>query len=472
VSDAPAAAQLATWGASLDAADLPAPVAHAAKRHLLDGVGLALAARRYGSATPSVSVAEGLGGPAEATPLGGAVQVSAPAAALADGALVHAIDFDDTHAGGLVHATAVVLPAALAVGEERGASGADVLTAAVLGYETVCRVAAATPHGFHARGLHATQVGGVFSSAATASRLMGLDADAMTHALGIAGSSAGGLLEFLTTGASTKQLHPGAASLSGVLAARLAAAGATGPATVLDGPHGVYAALSARPADLDVVTGELGERWETTRIGIKPYPSCQLMHATLDALRPLLAEIEAAGGVDAVREIVAYVHPDSAPTVCEPAERKVRPRTSYDAKFSLPWSVGALLVDRDVTVDTYDLDSVLRPAVGDVSARVRTVVTHLGDPALPAADAPGKVEVHLVDAAGATRTLTGEVPCSLGTSEHPLSDEQLLGKFLGNTLDTAPARELADLVMNLEKQADLSAVIDAAARAAAASTGE
>ena len=188
------------------------------------------------------------------------------------------------------------------------------------------------------------------------------------------------------------------------------------------------------------------------------------MHATLDALRTVLDGVSA----DDVREVVAYVHPDSAPTVCEPVEVKVRPRTSYDAKFSLPWSVGALLVDRDVTVATYDLDSVLRPAVGDVSARVRTVVTHLGDPSRPAADAPGKVEVTLTDGS----TLVGEVPCSLGTSEHPLSDEQLLGKFLGNTLDTAPARELADLVMSLEKQADLSAVIDAAARAAAASTGE
>jgi 2-methylcitrate dehydratase PrpD len=454
-----AASRLAAWGSALRAEDLPADVRHAATRHLLDGTGLTLAARRYAAATPSLTVAESLGGPAEATPLGGQVRLSAPAAALADGALVHALDFDDTHGGGLVHATAVVLPAAFAVGEATGAAGLDVLIASVIGYEVVCRVASATPHGFHARGLHATQVGGVLSSAAVAARLTGLDATTTAHAIGIAGSSAGGLLEFLTTGASTKALHPGSASMNGVLAARLAAAGATGPDTVLEGPNGIYAALSARPADVDSVTAELGSRWETTRIGIKPYPSCQLMHASLDAIRTLREQIP---GADQVDRVVAYVHPDSAPTVCEPVDVKVRPRTSYDAKFSLPWSVAALLVDGDVTVATYDLDSVLRPGVGDVSARVETVVADLAGTGTQAADAPGKVEVTLRDGT----VLTGTVDASSGTSANPLSDDQLLAKFLGNTGDTADSRELADRVLHLQDQPDLSGIIDAAARIA------
>ena len=460
---APAAATLASWGTALRPEDVPAPVRHAAKRQLLDGVGLALAARRYNSAAPSVDVAGALGGPPEATPLGGDVRISAPAAAMADGALVHALDFDDTHGAGLVHATAVVLPAAFAVGEQVGASGLDVLVASVFGYEVVCRIAAASAHGFHARGLHATQVAGVFSSAAVAARLLGLDADVATNALGIAGSSAGGLLEFLTTGASTKQLHPGAASFSGVLAARLAAAGATGPSTVLEGPKGIYASLSARPADVASVTSGLGERWETTRIGIKPYPSCQLMHATLDAVRTVLDRIPAARDVV---DIVAAVHPDSAPTVCEPADVKVAPRTSYDAKFSLPWSVAALLIDRAVTVGTYDLASVQRPDVAELSARVRSVVTELGGAGVQAADAPGEVEIRLRDGT----VLVGEVSASAGTSANPLADDALLAKFLGNTGDTTAARELAARVMALDEQPDLSAIIDCARRAA--STGE
>jgi 2-methylcitrate dehydratase PrpD len=335
------------------------------------------------------------------------------------------------------------------VGQSVRASGADVLAAAVFGYEVVCRIAMATPHGFHAQGLHATQVAGVFSSAAITAKLTGQNLETATNALGIAGSSAGGLLEFLTTGASTKQLHPGGASMNGILAARLAAEGATGPSTVLEGPHGIFNALSARDADLTAVTGELGSRWEVTRITIKPYPSCQLMHVTLDALRTVLDHIPSA---DAVQSINAYVHPDSAPTVCEPADVKVRPRTSYDAKFSLPWSVAALIVDRDISVDTYDLDSVKRPAVGDVSARVNSIVT----PATGvAADAPGKVEVTLTDGT----VIVGEIERSLGGPDRPLSDEQLLTKFYGNCGGQTPAAEqLAQRIMNLAAEKDLIAI--------------
>ena len=164
-------ARLAAWTSGLRLADVPAPARRAALRHLLDGVGTALAARRAGVVDPAVAVARGLGGPAQAPVLGDRDAIGSAAAAFGTGALVHGLDFDDTHAGGLVHATAVVLPAAFAVGLERGATGAEVLAAAVAGYETVCRVAAASPHGFHARGLHATAIAGALSSAVVAARL-------------------------------------------------------------------------------------------------------------------------------------------------------------------------------------------------------------------------------------------------------------------------------------------------------------
>jgi 2-methylcitrate dehydratase PrpD len=454
MSEPTAAQTLAAWGLGLTCDGLPAEVRRAAVRHLLDGVGLSVVGHTSGAASPSLQVARALEGRPEARILGDAGFISAPAAAMADGALVHAIDFDDTHGGGLVHATAVVLPTAFSVGQQASAPGRDVLTAAVFGYEVVCRVAMASPHGFHARGLHATQVGGVFSSAAVTAKLVDCDLATTVNALGIAGSSAGGLLEFLTTGASTKQLHPGSASLNGQLAVRLAAAGATGPETVLDGPHSVYAALSARPADLDAVVGELGERWETTRIGIKPYPSCQLMHTSLDATRQVLDRIPSA---DAVAEIVAQVHPDSAPTVCEPVDRKVAPRTSYDAKFSLPWSVAALIVDGDVGVPTYELDSILRPEVAALSAKVRSVVTPTDG---VAADAPGRVDITLTDGT----VLTGEVARSAGGPDNPLSDDALLAKFFGNVGgETAASRELADRVLGLADEKDLTRIHDLAA---------
>lgn len=443
----PTAAALAEWGVALRDDDVPGGIREAAIRHLADGFGTAAAAVRSGAVAPAVEAARRLGGPAESTLLGSSERIGSAAAALASGALVHALDFDDTHTGGLVHPTAVVLPAALAVGEAVGASGRDLVTAAVVGYETVCRIAAAVPNGFHDRGLHATSAAGVFSAALVAARLTDLGGARATDALGIAGSCAGGLLEFLGSTASTKQLHPGLASMNGVTAALLAGAGATGPATVLEGPRGLYAALVGAPPDLEVVGGDLGRRWETGRIGIKPYPACQLMHATLDAVAAAVAgrELRPAD----IAEVVAAVHPDSAAVVCDPDRDLARPRNSYDAKFSLPWSVAALLLDGSVSESTYAAASVRRPEVAALAAAVRT------EPAPSdrvAGDASGRVRIRLHSG----ELLEGAVDRSAGGPDSPLSTESLRAKFLANVGGGPAARRLWQSLVGLDELSDLS----------------
>lgn len=451
------ARELATW--ALGVSEVPQEVRHAAVRHLLDGFGNAVGGYRSGSAAPAVEVARGLGGPAEATILGTTVKISAPAAALANGTLVHALDFDDTHAGGLIHATAVVLPAAFAVGEQTGASGEDVLLAAVVGYEAACRIAGAAPHGFHARGLHATMVAGVFSSALVASRLTGLTVDQTVNALGIAGSQAGGLLAFLGTGASTKQLHPGFASQAGIIAARLAAAGATGPETVFDGPHGVFDALAAGPVDAHGIVAGLGTRWETTRIGIKPYAACQLSHVTLDALQAAMDREELKA--DDIESITAQVHPDSASVVCDTSRDLTRPASPYAAKFSLPWSAAALVVDGSITLATFDPDSIVRDEVADLAARVLVEVT---DARGFAADAPGHVVVALRDG----RRIEGTVSRSAGGPDNPLTDEALRRKLEGNVAPNGAGQQSAALIAAIEafpEQPTVDALVAAVAAA-------
>jgi 2-methylcitrate dehydratase PrpD len=415
----PVAAELAAWTCGLRSDDLPEEVRRAVDRHVLDALGAALAARRTGSAEPALTVAYALGGPPEAQVVGGGVAIGAPAAALATGALVHALDFDDTHAGGLVHASAVVVPAVLAVGQQVGASGEELVTAAAIGYELICRLAAASPHGFHARGLHATGIVGPLAAAAVAGRLLGLDPDTLTDALGIAGSSAAGLLEFLGTGAATKQLHPGMAAANGILAARLAAAGATGPGSVLEGRFGIFASMSARPVDLDSVLAGLGRRWEATRITVKPYPACQLLHATLDAA--------IASGVPAseIDRVVVSVHPDAMDVVCEPRAAKVVPTSSYEAKFSLPWSTATAFLDGRVDVDSYRPPASDRPEVRELAGRIDVAVTPME---VVAADAPGRVRV--VTRAG--RCVDSSVLASIGTPARPLPDELLVAKFRTN----------------------------------------
>lgn len=456
------APQLAAW--AVGPLQIPDEVVHAALRHLLDGLGNAVAGARAGAAAPAVTVATGLGGPEESTVLGSRTKISAPAAGLANGTLVHALDFDDTHAGGLVHSTSVVLPAAFAVAEQVGATGRQIVEAAVVGYEVACRVAAAAPNGFHSGGLHATMVAGVFSSAAVASRLMGLSAEQTTHALGIAGSQAGGLLAFLATGASTKQLHPGFASQSGILAARLAKAGATGPESVFDGPHGVYdalapAAMAAGKVDPTSILTELGSsdpaHWQTTRIGIKPWPTCQLAHATMAAAQDALAQVGAT--VDDIVALHARVHPDSAAVVCATDRDLTRPVSGYAAKFSLPWSVAAILTDGVVGVDTYAPEQLSRTEISDLAGKISWDVVPSD---VVAADAAGDVVVTLADG----RTVTGHVDRSPGGGSNPLSDDGLFTKFAGNV--GALADDLAGAVRTLPEAADLTVVLTLAAQAA------
>nr|AIU93774.1 hypothetical protein LRS1606.340 [Rhodococcus sp. NS1] len=452
---------LAQWAHDLTIADLPDSVRHAVARHLLDGIGNAVAAQRLGYGHAAWTVADALGGPPEARPLTGTRALSAPAAGMATAVLVHALDFDDTHAGGLVHATAVSLPAALAVGQQVRATGAGVLTAAAIGLETACRLGAASPHGFHGRGLHATAVVGPFAAALVAGKLSGSPVSVLIHALGIAGSSSGGLLEFLDTDADTKALHPGSATLGGILAARLAAVGASGPASVFEGRRGVYASMSERPADLAVLTAGLGTDWEATRIGIKPYPSCQLMHVTLDAVASALADttVDPAQVVD----IEVHVHPDSVPIVCGPNAGIAAPRSTYDGKFDLPWSVAALVHDGRIDVATYTDASIARDEVLATARTVRVVEAPTDG---PAASAPGHAVITLDNG----RVFEGKVEGSRGTVALPLDDAQLLAKFAANCGEHPRAMELADRILGLADEPDLTPILDLAADIAPASS--
>ncbi len=442
-----AAERFAAWALSLRAGDVPAPVRRAAARHLLDGTGTAIAAARTNAVRSVVEAATSWGASDGATPIGARTTLPAPNAALVNGALVHALDYDDTHAGALVHATAAVLPAAFAVGEETHATGADVLVAAIAGYEIVNRLGAAVTHGFHAHGFHASSVCGVFGSALIASRLYGLDVARTTNALGIAGSLASGSLEFLSTGSATKQLHPGFAGMNGILAARLAAAGAEGPATIFEGEHGLFRSFTGATVNAEQLTSGLGSRWETEHITIKPYPACQLSHASLDALRD--AGPVAADDVDA---IVFEVPPDAVPIVCEPAANKQRPRTLYEGKFSLPYCAAALLIDKALTIDAFDEEKLRRPNVLALAARIRH---HTRDFDGPPADAPGIAEITLRDG----RTLRGEVKQSRGTPENPLTEDEIVAKFVANCGGIANAEQLAQRILDIESVRDIGALV-------------
>jgi 2-methylcitrate dehydratase PrpD len=447
-----AARQLANFAAELDFDDIPEDVVAAAKLHALDALGCGLAARALGESGYAIAAALELGLEGPATAIGVEHGLPAHEAAFVNGTLCHALDFDDTHAASVVHVSASVVPAALAAAQLHGASGTDMLAALVAGSEVSTRLGAAAGGLFHARGFHPTGVCGVFGATAAAARLRGLDAETTTNALGIAGSMASGLLEFLADGSETKRLHPGWAAHAALTAVRLAAYGATGPGTVFEGRRGLYGAyLAGAEVDLEGQLAGLGERWETVAIAFKPYPACHYVHAPVDALAQILQEVPLEAGD--VSEIVAFSDETGVPLVLEPLEDKLRPRTPYDAKFSLPYCLAALLVHGRLGVESFTDEAIAEEAVLELTPRIRYELKHYA--AAPDAFPGG---VRLVRGDG--RTFERELRYQRGGSENPMSTDDVLAKYRANALLALPPDAVSELeaaVLDLESQPDATA---------------
>jgi 2-methylcitrate dehydratase PrpD len=441
--------RIVEWAFGLDLADIPVEVRAAASQHILDGLGTAAAACRYQKGGAATTVALGFPAPSESVVIGAGARVPAPWAALANGARMHALDYDDTHANALVHPTAVVLPTVLAVGEACGSSGADVLVAYVAGVEVMIRLGAVVRNGFHSSGFHATSVCGVFAAALVASRLAGLDEQAAISAMGLAGSEAAGSLEFLSTGSETKVLHPGLAAMQGVLASRLAQAGADGPSTIIEGRYGLFRSYLKHDVGPGEVTGTLGADWQAPAVTVKLYPACQLSHASLDALTTLLGEIASPEIVDS---ITFKIPTDAVPVICEPISAKIKPRTAYDAKFSLAWCAALLICDRKMDLTSFDPDRLDRP---DVLALARRVHYRPVDSQLASAASPGTVEVLLNDGRvlNATHLPQGGAAIEVAIKR----------KFNANIADEVRAQQLTQCVMGLEDEPELCSLSNALA---------
>ena len=449
-----AAEQIAEFSVSLDLDAVPPSVVENAKLHLLDVIGCGLAASGIGEATAARAVLERDGGRPEATVIGGSDRLPAPAAAFANAVLCHALDFDDTHADAIAHVSVTAGPAALAEAEATGASGRELLAAFIAGSETTARIGMAAPGAFHAHGLHPTAVCGVFGAAAAAARLHRLDAARTTSALGLAGSMSSGLLAFLDDGTPTKPVHAGVAAHGGVLSARLAEAGAEGPASVLEGRFGLFRAFLAEDIDIAAQVADLGERWETERSAYKAYPACHIMHGALGAAELLLPQVTAAG-IDAVEEIVAIVPPGAVPMILEPVESKLAPRSDYEGKFSLQYSVAAMLIHGRVNLRTYQDDSL---ADERVLALARRVTYETAEFPTASRAFPGGLRIRLADGT----TLEEVLPYQRGAPESPLTPAQVQEKFRDNASferDAASALELERLICSIEDVPDVRAVL-------------
>ena len=243
---------------------------------IIDVVGIAVRASLLDTSRAVVGFAADQGSAPQATPIGAGQAMSAAEAAFVNGVLAHSLDYDDTHLPSILHPSASVVPASLAVAEWQGAPGPALVDAVAVGLEVTVRLGMGGYDGqarqsvYFERGQHATSICGAVGSAAAAARLLGADAQGIAHAMGIACSMASGIIEANRAGGTVKRLHCGWAARAGVTAAQLAARGITGPPTAVEGRFGLFQAFLGDQADCGAVTAELGEHWEADRIFYKP----------------------------------------------------------------------------------------------------------------------------------------------------------------------------------------------------------
>jgi 2-methylcitrate dehydratase PrpD len=423
--------------------DFPVDVLADGRLHLLDAIGVALASAGTGVAAPYLEAAATLGGMGPATILGLRATRDASTAALLNGGLMHGLEFDDTHVASIVHGSAVVAPAALAVAQEENAGGADLLRAYILGWEVLVRIGLAAPGAFQARGFQVTSVGGALVAALQAAEILRLDEDRTVAALGIALSQASGVFEFLTNGSSVKSMHPGWAAHAGVMAARLAAAGLTGPETALDGRMGLFnqftndgaAAVERFAASL----ATLGRQWHIAEAAYKFLPCCHYLHPYVEALDQL-------GAVTAshVRAVHCLVAPGAAPIICEPWSRKQAPATGHEARWSLPIVVAARLVDGTIGHATF---------AAPPSMPVRDLATRVSWSPLQPSAFPHRFEAEMTVTFSDGRQQRCRIDDVFGGANRPASADQVKVKFRTNAalfLDAAAVARLEEAIGTID----------------------
>ncbi len=440
---------LARFVADLAAADLPPAVPARARDLTIDLVGSIIRAGREADSSPSLFAMLrrlGLDAPGDATVFGANRGYTPAVAALLNGALGHSLDFDDTHADSSLHPSAPVVPAALAAAQMTGASGRDLLTAIVAGYEVCCRLGnALDPTRHYARGFHPTATAGTFGAAAAAGKLLGLDPAGIASAFGVAGSQAAGSLQFLVNGAWNKRWQVGAAAMNGLVAATLAAEGFRGASAAIEGPHGFLHAYTddARP---ELAVADLGRVWETMKIGVKPYPACRYTHAAVDGL--LALRREAGLSPDDILAVRIGLHRNGVTLTGAPLEEKQRPRNIVDGQFSMPFAAAVALHRGRFGWDDYALigDAAIEATAARVEVHRDARLEGLRHPfgaQISLRTTKGDMERHMADPSGEPETFP--------------SDEVIADKFMtlaSPVLENAAA-SLLDRLGRLEEVADM-----------------
>jgi 2-methylcitrate dehydratase PrpD len=399
---------------------LPAALGAMAENLVLDIVGLCVAARGtdYVRATR-----EGIDGEGGCTLIGHARTLDSAGAALVNGTAAHGEDFDDTFEGGPVHAGAVIVPAVLAAAERFRLEGGATLLGLAVGVETTCRLSLVAPRLVHKAGFHPTCVFGAIGAAAGVGAALGLAPGQLVDALGIAGSMASGIIEYLADGSWTKRLHPGWAAQAGLRAALLARQGFHGPRSVFEGTHGLFNGFAhTTDGNYGKLTGGFARDWVAETVAFKPFACGTMTHPYIDCAIRL-----AARGIkpDDIESLVCTVGEGTVHRLWEPLALKQAPPNAYAAKFSTPFCIAVGFVTGDAGLAAFTDEKLREPAIRALMAKVRYEI----DPENPYPDNfTGHIRATLRDGT----VIEARQPHLRGGAHEPLSRAAIEAKFFAN----------------------------------------
>lgn len=413
-----------------------------AEKLLVDIAGLCVAARKTDYVLAAVKSWESAGA---CTAIGHSRALDSAGAAFVNGTAAHGEDFDDTFEGGPVHAGAVVVPAVLAVAEREKLAGRDALAGIAVGCELMCRASMVAPKRIHKAGFHPTAVLGALGAAAGVAVALRLEKDSFVNALGIVGSMASGIIEYLAEGAWTKRMHPGWAAQAGIRAVDLARHGFVGPRTVLEGTHGFYYAfahLKEGEGDWAKLLDGFGEEWVANGIAFKPYACGTMTQPYVDCAARLAKKVK----VEDIAEVVCETAEGIVHRLWEPLADKQSPPNAYAGKFSTPYCVAAGFILGHAGLDAFTEERVKDERLRALAGKVRYEV----DPDNPYPDRfTGHVRVKLKDG----RVLEGRQGHMRGGMEEPLTREDIEEKFRLNCAYGGWGKERAETFLAWAKTA-------------------
>jgi len=348
--------------------DLPKAVVDSTKKFIVDSIGVTIAGSNAPGCREVVNLVKGWGGKPEATIVIDGTKVPAPWAAMANSMMMHALDFDDTLDESALHAHVSVLPAAMAAAEAAGnVSGKNLINAVALGVDVVCRLGLSTNRPLS---WIRTATCGTFGATVAAAKIIGLDKSTLSNALGVCYSQVSGNAQCLIDGGLVKRIQPAFSAKSGVLSTLLAQIGITGARDFLEGPYGFLNLYESGDYKQKVLVEDLGKAYGGTRLSIKPYPSCRMTHASIDAALAIKKELNIEPSN--IEEISAHVSKMAQEMVGKPFV--IRENPQVDAQFSIPYTVATALLNGDVFLDDFEEQTIRKAQATELAKKIKVFI--------------------------------------------------------------------------------------------------